>query len=571
MAHLNFLLSLRSLAKALRWVHVFSALLVVLLMFGLTACNTEDYRTTIGEKQAITEQRVEEARTPAAPHRYNPLTVTDSVWTGAKAVRMRHGLPLPDRFEGNRSVAIISSTPMSLHAVAAAISTQTGMTIRFSKDTDEGEDEPSGSSASTGSSSSKSLSASKSSGTTKSSAASESPALKNGIRLAYEGPLSGLLERVSSHFGVSWKYDGSSINLAKYETRVFVMDVLAGTQKVKDGLKEDTSNQASSSGSAQVTTVSQQSAEQSSSMDIDFKFWEEVGKTIETIMGGVGTYALSPSTGTITIVTTPEIMHTVADYIDQENQRLSRQVAINVEVYTIDITEGEDFNTKFSALLHGRGIPGFDVASGGSPATTTTSGLGSITTSILSLDKKLGLNDMFSLLSQVGKTARVAEFPLTTLNNRPVSRRIGRDQAYLASVQTNTSQTFQNTTLTPGIIRDGFSIQLTPRILGDGRVLLQYSLSLTDILTIAQFNSGTNSIQLPTTATRIFVQQTILRSGSTLVLAGFDEDQVQQNSSGVGNAYNYLLGGGVANSKTRQVLFIAMTPQEITLPRTENE
>jgi hypothetical protein len=55
------------------------------------------------------------------------------------------------------------------------------------------------------------------------------------------------------------------------------------------------------------------------------------------------------------------------------------------------------------------------------------------------------------------------------------------------------------------------------------------------------------------------------------VLAGYDQDQITQNSSGLGNPDNYLLGGGVGNSRVRQVLFLAMTPQEISLPRTENE
>jgi hypothetical protein len=63
----------------------------------------------------------------------------------------------------------------------------------------------------------------------------------------------------------------------------------------------------------------------------------------------------------------------------------------------------------------------------------------------------------------------------------------------------------------------------------------------------------------------------MLKSGSTLVLAGYDQDQASQTSQGVGNAYNYLLGGGVGNQRQRQILFLAMTPQEITLPRMENE
>jgi type IVB pilus formation R64 PilN family outer membrane protein len=543
---------------------------VIGLLMALCACQSEDYRNTISEREQVAEQRVDEARIPAAAKRYNPLTVTDSIWTGAKAVRMRHGIPLPMRVESNRSVALISPTPMSLRAIAIAISTQTGIPVRFGKDADDGGgDEDDGSSA---------VSAKDPVGATpKKAVVKAAPKMiTNGMRVAYEGPLSGLLDRVSSHFGVTWKFDGAALSIARYETRTFVMDALPGTQKVKDGMKEQTDNNASASGSTQVTSVSQQAGEQTSSMDIDFKFWDEVGKTIETILGGVGNYSMAPSSGTITITTTAETMRNVSDYINQENQRLGRQVAINVEVYTVDINQGEDFNMKFDTVLRRLTGVGGNITSAGGPAASGT-GLGSLAISVLNPETIGQVSSVFNLLSNVGKTARVAQFPLTTLNNRPVSRRIGRDIGYLASSQTNTSQTFQNTTLTPGIIKDGFSIQVTPRLLGEGRILLQYSLSLIDLIRIKDFSTGgTNgqggsSIQLPETTTRFFVQQSMLRSGSTLVLAGFDQDQVAQTSQGVGNPYNYLLGGGVNNTRTRQILFIAMTPQEITLPRTENE
>lgn len=540
--------------------------LVVVALAALASCRTEDYRNTVSERLAVAEQRVEEARQPAPARRYNPLTVTDSVWTGAKAVRMRNGLPLPQRVEANRAVAIVASSPMSLSGIATAVFTQTGIPVRLGKELDDGgaSSAPSPSSSSSGSKSSSK------------SAPSKPASSAAGIQLSYEGPLSGLLDQVSSHFGVTWRYDGNAISVSKYETRIFSLDALPGTQTAKDGMKEDNgSNSNSSSSSAETTTISAESAEQSSSMQLDFKFWEEVGKTIETLMGGVGTYALAPSSGTISVTTTPEIMRTVAEYIRTENDRLSRQVAINLEVFTVDMNEGEDFNNKFAAAVAGsltRAKLSFGNLNSAPAVTELNSGstLASAGFSIIDPTDG-GVTDVFSLLSAVGNTARVAQFPMTTLNNRPVARRVGQDRSYLASIQTNTSNSFQNTTLTPGVVRDGFSIQVTPRILGDGRILLQYSLSLTDLLSIAEFSSGGNSVQLPTTATRLFVQQTMLRNGATLILGGFDQDKIDQQSKGVGNAYNYWLGGGVANQRKRQVLFVAMTPQEISLPRTENE
>lgn len=553
----------------------FSILGLVLIAAILGGCQSEDIRNTISERTHVAEQRVDEARVPAEARRYNPLTVTDSIWTGTRAIRMRHGIPLPMRVENNRAVALISPAPMSIRAIATAISSQTGIPVRFGKDVDDGSDEDDSAPSASASSSS----ASAAGATAKKPPVKSAPKQSQiGMRVAYEGPLSGLLDRVSSHFGVNWKFDGSALSLSRYETRTFVMDVLPGTQKVKDGMKEQTDNNASASGNTQVTSVSQQAGEQTSSMDIDFKFWDEVGKTIETILNGVGTYSMAPSSGTITVMTTPEVMRSISDYIGQENERLGRQVAINVEVYTVDITEGEDFNMSFNTAL--KKLTNFrgNITSAGAPSTTNT-GLGQLAISVLNPETVGQITSVFNLLSNVGKTARIAQFPLTTLNNRPVSRRIGRDIAYLASVQTNTSQTFQNTTLTPGIIKDGFSIQVTPRLLSEGRILLQYSLSLIDLVgapkTFTSGGNGTagsgNSIQLPETTTRFFVQQSMLRSGSTLILAGFDQDQATQSSQGVGNPYNYLLGGGVTSGRTRQILFIAMTPQEITLPRTEND
>ena len=541
---------------------------IVFLAITLAGCQSEDLRNTISERQAVAEQRVEEARIPAAAKRYNPLVVTDSVWTGAKAIRMRHGIPLPPRVESARSVALISPSPMSMRAIATAISTQTGIPVRLGKDVDDSADEDESSSSAAPAAAANTPAAA---GAAKKPAVKAAKAAVPGMRVAYEGPLSGLLDRVASNFGVNWKFDGSALSITRYETRTFVMDALPGTQKVTDGMKEQTDNNASASGNTQVTSVSQQAGQQTSTMDIDFKFWDEIGKTLENVLGGIGSYSMSPSSGTITVTTTPDVMRNVSDFINSENDRLGRQVAINVEVYTVDMNEGEDFNMKFDLAL--RRLTNFSgaFASAGAPTSAST-GLGSLAVSVLNPETIGSVTSVFNLLSNVGKTARIAQFPLTTLNNRPVSRRIGRDIAYLASVQTNTSQTFQNTTLTPGIIKDGFSIQVTPRLLGEGRILLQYSLSLIDLVGQPKtFISGGNQIQLPETTTRFFVQQSMLRSGSTLVLAGFDQDQVAQTSQGVGNPYNYLLGGGVTSSRVRQILFIAMTPQEITLPRMENE
>ena len=106
-----------------------------------------------------------------------------------------------------------------------------------------------------------------------------------------------------------------------------------------------------------------------------------------------------------------------------------------------------------------------------------------------------------------------------------------------------------------------------------------------DLITITSFNSvtgtqpsststqtqGSSTIQLPQTATRIFVQQSVLKSGSTLFLGGAEESDATQNAQGVGDPNNYALGGGISSGTTHSMLFFALTPQVLETPHSEQE
>ena len=131
-------------------------------------------------------------------------------------------MPLPSRFETNRGVTLISSEDMTLGDIALAIGEQTGIPVRLTD-------------GASGSSSKKRM---------------ESSSDSEEMGVAYEGALSGLLDLVASKFGVDWRYDGASIKFSKYETRVFVIESLPGTQTIKDGIKDDSSGGGGSSGSS---------------------------------------------------------------------------------------------------------------------------------------------------------------------------------------------------------------------------------------------------------------------------------------------------------------------------------
>jgi len=555
--------------------------ILFLVSVMLLGCNNEKVRNLIDERTDQAAIGMQEAQRPAPPKSYNPLVVTDKVWTGNTSLRMRHGLPLPNRYEGPRGATLVSSDTMSLSEIAQAIGSQTGIPVRIAPGTASGGGGSSGSSSSSGTSAS----------------SSSRSVSSTGMHVAYEGPLSGLLDLVVAHFGINWRYDGAAINFSRFETRVFMVEALPGTQTVKDGMKEDSSGGGGSGGSGGGSSGSSTSAlSQTSEMSVEFKVWEELGQTVTAMLGGVGNVVTSPSSGTITVTTTPDTMRNVARFIEQENRRLSQQIAINVEIYKVELSEGTDFATSFSIAMKKLGsvatIGGFTH----SPSVNEVQGsivgganMASLPVAII--DRTFGpISSSFQALSAMGDTTRVAQFPMTTLNNRPVSRRIGRDQTYVQSAAANSATTTTTAsgvltvTITPGTIREGFSLQLTPRLLDDGRIMLQYSMSLVDIVKITTFGSlgsvdpdtgnieiepGATAVQLPETASRVFVQQSVLKSGNTLVIGGFDDEQVGQNAKGVGSPWNFLLGGSSSNAKAHSMLVVMITPQVLETPRPE--
>lgn len=503
----------------------------------IASCSTQEKRDLIESRTEQAQQGLDRARLPAPPLKHESLVVTDEVWGGNRSIRMRRGQPLPKKFEQPRAVTLIAAEPMTLGEILNILSAQTGLPMRSGGELGS-DSEGGGGTAGTSSS--------------------------TPMQVTYEGTLSGLLEQVANFYGMNWHFDGVAVTFMRYETRMFVIEALPGRTKTSDSINADQGGQ--NTGSNTTGSTQTNALEQENQTESEFDFWKEITAGVNSLLGGVGTAVVSQSTGTITVTTSSEVMKTVADFLEQQNGLLSKQISINVEVYTVDLDNSDSFTVSLETALKRIAPFTFDI-SGAEPFSLSSAG--SFAVSIIDNRNYGRVDTIANALSSVGNTVRVAQFPMTTLNNRPVSRRIGRDRTYLAQVQTNTSQTFQDTTLTPGTIREGFSLQLTPRILADGRMLLQYSLNLTDIVTIRDFTSGGNTVQLPETTNRIFVQQSLLKSGSTLILAGFNQDQNGQSSRGIGDAFNYLLGGGVQNTEIRQMLFIAITPQEIDIPRAE--
>ncbi len=557
----------------MRLQSVLTGVCVLAATLLLSACLGEQVDKKIDDRRPIIEAGAKRAEAPASSVSYDPLQVTNQVWAGGRAIRMRRGLPLPTTYEGPKAITLVSSKEMSLADIAAFVTSQTGVPVRL---TDGAEQMGSGS-AVAGAARPSASAAARPATPTAGGATATSTATSGAtndvppMTLAYEGPMSGLLDTVAGHFGVSWKYDGAAVVMSRYETRTFLVEAMPGTASVTDGLQADSGGSTSSAASTSGASTGTSALDQKSQLTATLDYWTELQDTLNTILGGVGAVKTSPSSGSVTVITTPEIMRTVAQYIETENTRNTRQVAITLELFTLAVSNTENYGLDLDVAFQKADLPRFGFNGPPSNLTTTAFGEG-LSVNVLSPTSNFAdTSALVKALSTLGSVSRVARIPLTTLNNRPASRRIGRDKAYLASasVSQSGSSDFQQSTLTPGVVREGFSLQITPRILGDGRMLIQFSLSVIDLVgNIRTFSTpdDSSSVELPETNSRVFVQQALLNNGDMLVLSGFDQDQQTSTDSGFGSPYNWMMGGSKVKGDSRELLFLTITPRELNVP-----
>ncbi|MGD3028582.1 secretin N-terminal domain-containing protein, partial [Escherichia coli] len=78
---------------------------------------------------------------------------------------------------------------------------------------------------------------------------------------------------------------------------------------------------------------------QSLNIDLTLDFWQDLEKNLKIIIGNRGTFNISTSTSSVVVQTTPSNMERVADYIDNLNKELIRQVTVNVVVYSVNTTD----------------------------------------------------------------------------------------------------------------------------------------------------------------------------------------------------------------------------------------
>ena len=570
---------------------------------GCDATRKADHDILLNSGRADDLRRQSERPMPAADS--SPVRVKDTAFVGAKVAALDYGDPLPARLETPNGITLKRAAPLRLTQIAAALTEATKIPFVVAPDEVTGSRAAAagainnavaqGVGGSAGGPApgvvgapynpgdlAPALAALQGPGSPGAPLGATGPLIQFSeatpfeMKVDYTGRLSEFLDIVGTHFNQSWQHKNGRIVFSKLITRTFELPALPGAQELEFNLTSGNGQTSSGGAGGQQTKGA---LDQKASINSAVDLWKEIKETLGSIVGPYGRFEISPATGTVTVTASPNVVQRVHDYTDVMKKRMSGQVALSIQVLNVALEDSDSFDNNVAALFTGgskgafalgRRSPGFNASD---PRSSTIGNLNSTTPSLgyAILDPSspfANTQGAISALSERGNVSVVTSASLTTVNGSPVPLQVVNKRNFVKKV-TNTQGTglstgVASTTIETDTVSTGFNLQMVPRILHDGSLLLQYGMNISELVGredgFDTFTVNGSTVQLPNVNQRNFVQQSIVPNRSTLVLAGFETARSTSSQQGVGDPRNWLLSGGRTAKNRREVVVILITP-----------
>lgn len=494
---------------------------LALLATGMTGCAGLPATGEAVEQQGVIIRSVEERRKRDFAHA--PVKTVDGHFIGSGQRLMLSGeSKLPKVFD--REITIIEMNPMGIEDLAQMITQEFDIPVRLATRLGSQGSGSSGNSSHGGKT----------------------------LFVDHQGNLKKLLDTIAAHFALSWEWDAKTgvIQFFKFKTKTFSVAANLGKVSINSSISNISDTGTSSETEEKSTSTQTTTGEQTTRLEASYTAFEEIKENVASMLSASGRVVFSQGSGTVTVTDYPSVLAEIEEFINQINSHLMRQVAINVTVYALRTSQDKDHSIQIDAIFENDYV---NLVTAGANALPELTGLGSLTATILDPSELDGSTAVLKSLKKVGDVSLVTSGSAITLNNQPSPIQVVTEESYLAKVSTtNTADVGTLQELTPGKVTTGFSMLAIPHIIDSSTVILQYSISLSSLDSIDDISSGGQRIQVPTVSTRSVLQRVRMPLGSTLVLAGY-ENQADSFDEGVG-----LFGWSRRGGTDRELIVIAI-------------
>lgn len=402
-----------------------------------------------------------------------------------------------------------------------------------------------------------------------------------GMPLRYSGTFRGFLDLVGARFGVWSQYRDGTVRFLRTETRTFTLPTLAdqsvmsGQITTGDNSSGGSSNGSSmgSSGSGTLNTLGSASGlsgnggsgtgGQTMGLSVQSSPLATIQSTAQALAGTGSTVVVDQNLGVLSVTGSPPQCDRVEEWVRKLTAMYGKQVAIDVHVYEVRLTHEENYGLNLAlAYKSHSGHTGLSSVSASTPTVLGSSTPMTFGAQILS-GPLAGSSATIQALSSLGNVSEVVSRSGVTQNGKLLALQAARSQGYVQSTSTTLAASVgSSTAIQTGTIVPGFTSAFMPKVI-DGRILLDFDMTLSDLLSLQTFTSGTgsgqSSVQLPSLQMARFEQSVSLKPGETLVLTGMRQVTATTTNNGVGSPYMPLLGGGVDAQKGDTVLAVVIS------------
>lgn len=395
----------------------------------------------------------------------------------------------------------------------------------------------------------------------------------------FHGSCDEVFDQIASAFDLSWRVHGRTLSFDKYVTKTIVFRVSDATTKTQASLSSGGNNASIGGGGSSGGSGGSQGGNttQTSSYEINSDVWAEIENGLKTMLPRGSRYTISRTAGVATITTTPRVAKDIGQWADQMNAILGTTISVEIAAIYITVNDSDNYALDLSALYQAGTQGGVSAGlSGLLPSLSTTGGSGSVailtpTTGGNNFNTHFAGSQIF--LNAVSTSQRLADYRTATATGRngvpmPITlttnQDIVRSLTNAVGLQTGTTSVTAQTST----INYGFSLTALPRVIAPGIVNVFLSFSANDLTNLQNFQIGnTGSVELATIDNRTVWTEMPLKSGQTLVLAGTEQEKVNKTDQGVGDTWNFLLGGQKVGGVVKTRLILLVTPSIIAAPK----
>lgn len=388
-----------------------------------------------------------------------------------------------------------------------------------------------------------------------------SAAKQSVIRLDYQGQLLNYLNQIANSGGINWEYRDGGIHFFRMVTKFFTLSNIApGQVTVTDGMSKGGAASTGQTG-GQATNSGSFNSSSSVTMSGSYSMWKDLKTSLDAAKSAAGKVVINEGTGTVTVTDTKEAVNRIQKIIDHENELLGRQVAVDIRVIKVSLSDNTQAGLDLNAIY--TSVAG-NTLTFASPGTNTTALAGSMTFKVGDVNSKFyGSSPALQALNKFGTIVSDSSSTLITTNRMPAMTGAFATTGFLASTTPAAGGGTSGGTgvpgLTPGSATTGSFLRVTPTIKNNNTVLMSLSIDLSTLLNIGSASTGSGQtlqqIQWANTDGTKSTSNILLNQNEAMVMLGIGNEGVSSTAS------NSITGGSVSASKTKELFVIIVTPR----------